>query len=248
MTSGEEKIGLRAGDVLAREKARRLATRNMHASKEAVEATGIESMLREIEALGVPDDAPAEVEAVPRHIDKVPPFLLDGVHPQVQEAYGQVREWTRCILSKACAPHSLSLLGNSGCGKTHLAKLCRAHLLDKGVSAQMWSWARVLAAHREDQGDFLRQIDKVRVLILDDVGAEFLGTQRATEFSLAKLCEMLDAREGRWTLVTSNMLLKDVASLDERCASRLLRNGGRLVTLDEAKDWALEHYMKNKTH
>lgn len=209
-----------------------------------------ERMLAGFEAIGADDDSPEAVGAAPvaRHIDRVPPFQVDGVHPQVLEAREQVRRFTRAVLRKSCAPYSLALLGGSGCGKTHLARLARAALLDAGVDCQLWAWAAVLDAYREDKGDLLRQLDETRVLVLDDIGAEFLGTEKATEFSLAKLCCMLDTRAGRWTMLTSNMLLHQVAKLDERCASRLLRNGGRLVTLDEAKDWALEHYMKNKTH
>lgn len=247
MTS--DKIGLRAGDVLARENARALATRNMHGCGEAVEATGIEALLREIEALGVPDDAPEPVEAKPRHIDKVPPFQTEGLHPQVLDALEMVREWTRCIIRRACTPHSLSLLGVSGCGKTHMARLARAALLDAGVKCQLWRWGDVLDAVRQgNKGDFLRQIDRMRVLVIDDIGAENFGSTRAVDFSLTELGRLLDTRAGRWTLLTSNLLLRQLGELDARCASRMLRNGGRVAELDLAEDWAVAQYMKNKKH
>ena len=207
-----------------------------------------ERMLAEFEALGVDDDSQEAAGAAPvaRYIDRVPPFQVDGVHPQVLEAREQVRQFTRAVLRKSCAPYSLALLGGSGCGKTHLAKLAQATLLDAGVGCQLWTWGEVLEAYREERGDMLRQLEGARVLMLDDIGAEFLGTEKATEFSLAKLCCMLDTRAGRWTLLTSNMLLHQVAKLDERCASRLLRNGGRVCQLDLASDYALAQYMKNK--
>lgn len=145
-----------------------------------------ERMLAEFEAIGAEEDSPEAVGAAPvaRHIDRVPPFQVDGVHPQVLEAREQVRQFTRAVLRKSCAPYSLALLGGSGCGKTHLARLARAALLDAGVDCQLWAWAAVLDAYREDKGDLLRQLDETRVLVLDDIGAEFLGTEKATEFRL----------------------------------------------------------------
>ena len=249
MTSGTNNdLKLRPGDAMAAARAQAAAKRNMHTAGEAYAATGLDAYLAEWDAriAAMPDEPEEEVQAAARHADAVPPFNEDGVHEQVLEALGQVREFTRAVLAKGCTPYSLSLLGNSGCGKTHLARLARAALLDAGVRVQMWTWGKVLEAYREERGDLLRQLERVRVLILDDIGAEFLGTEKALEFSLSRLCGMLEARAGRWTLLTSNMLLHQVAALDERCASRLLRDGGRVVQLDKAKDYALMQYMKHQ--
>lgn len=248
MTSGNTYLKARPGDVLAQAKARRRSVRNMHAAKEAVAATGIEAILAEWaeRIASMPDDPEPEREEKARRVDALPPFQVDGVHEQVLEAREQVRAWTRAILHRECKPYPLSLLGNSGCGKTHLARLAQATLLDAGVGCQLWTWGKVLEAYREERGDMLRQLEGARVLMLDDIGAEFLGTERALEFSLSKFCEMLEVRSGRWTLTTSNMLLHQIAGLDKRCASRLLRNGGRVCQLDLASDYALAQYMKNK--
>lgn len=242
MTSGAKSdLEMRRGDVLARERERERAVRNMHAVAD-VDCGWLDELIA-----GAPDDeAEGSGGQVRRYVDGVPRFNEEGVHAQVLEALGQVREFVRAVLARGRAPYSLGLLGNSGCGKTHLARLARATLLDSRVGCQMWKWGKVLEARREDRGDFLLQLERERVLILDDVGAEFLGTEKALDFSLSTLCEMLEARAGRWTLITSNMLLHQVAALDERCASRLLRDGGRVVQLDQAKDYALTQYMKHQ--
>lgn len=209
-----------------------------------------ERMLAEFEAIGADDDAPEApeaAEATPRHIDRVPPFQTEGVHPQVLEAREQVRQFTRAVLRKSCAPYSLALLGVSGCGKTHLARLAKATLLDAGVDCQLWRWGSVLDAVRQgDKGDMLRQLDETRVLMLDDIGAENFGSGRAVDFSLSELGKMLDARSGKWTLLTSNIGFRQFGELEARCASRMLRNGGRVVEIDAAEDWAVAQYMKNK--
>lgn len=234
--------GLPYGVRLARQAARMEARRNMQGMDDGLDKK-LDDMLAELEAMGVEDDTPEAEASMPRHIDRVPPFLVDGAHEQVVEAHQQAREFVRCITGRACPPYTLSLLGGSGCGKTHLAKLVQASLWDAGVECQVWRWASVLTAVREDKGDMLRQIEGLRVLILDDVGAEFIGTDKALEFSFSKLCELLEVRQRRWTMLTSNKTMRQIADAEERCSSRLIRNGGRVVSMHSAPDWTLERRL-----
>lgn len=200
---------------------------------------------REIEAM--PDDSQDEPPAKPRHIDKVPPFLTDGLHAEVLEAHQQALEYTRAIINRSCRPYSLSLLGGSGCGKTHLARVVQATLWDAKVECQIWKWGEVLNAIRYNRGEFLRHLDSLRVLILDDVGAEFIGTEKALDFSFSKLCEMLETRSRKWTMLTSNLTMRQIADVETRCASRLIRNGGRVVQMHDAPDWALAHRLQQNS-
>lgn len=63
-----------------------------------------------------------------------------------------------------------------------------------------------------------------RYLILDDVASE-----RVSEYSGEKLHNLLGARVGKWTIITSNKSMRDIAEFDTRIASRLKRDGAKIV-------------------
>jgi DNA replication protein DnaC len=61
---------------------------------------------------------------------------------------------------------------------------------------------------------------------LDDIGAE-----RASDFSVSKLDQVVDARLGKWTVITCNFSREEIAEhMDVRIASRLGR--GKNVIVD----------------
>lgn len=244
---------LPAGVILAQKKARAYSTRNMTTEGDAADkaAASIEAdigaSLRRLLALADDQDEEEE-QPKPTRLSKVPPFVLEGVHAQVVEAHTRVMEFIAAVRGERAGvrPHWLALLGKCGCGKTHLLRLTKAALMDAGVYVEMWTWRTVLDYIRSGREDIMRQLKEARVLLVDDVGAEFADTEKALGFSLSKLCELQDSREGKWTVVTSNMLMRHIADADERCASRLLRHGGEVVTLDQAVDWALSKYKEAK--
>jgi len=56
-----------------------------------------------------------------------------------------------------------------------------------------------------------------------------------TEFSTEKLHNLMGSRCGQWTIVTSNKSLEQIAQLDSRISSRMIRDGANIVeahTLD----------------
>ena len=79
-----------------------------------------------------------------------------------------------------------------------------------------------------------------KVLILDDVGAENISGEYSRGFSATALCEIVEKRLGKWTLLTSNLTTTEIAdTYDARVASRLIRNGGRTVDMTAAADYSL---------
>ena len=70
-------------------------------------------------------------------------------------------------------------------------------------------------------------------LFLDDVGAE----RDTTGFASEQLCTLLGTREGKWTMITSNLSVAEFASLDTRIASRMFRGGSKAIEID-AKDYS----------
>lgn len=235
-----EKLKLPRGVVLAQAKARAASVRNVE-RVDTVDISWLEAMIAE----GGEDDGAQVPE--PSRVSKLPPFVLDGAHDQVRAAHAAVTALVAGVLGECPAcPHWLSLLGGCGVGKTHLLRLARAMLLDAGEHVQLWNWGDILDRLRGGQDDLMRHLADERVVMLDDVGAEFTATGKALDFSLATLYRLQEERAGRWTLLTSNLSMRGIANADERVASRLVRHGGEVVTLDAAEDWALARYKARK--
>lgn len=184
------------------------------------------------------DEAPEPARAT--HVSKLPAFELEGAHEQVRAAHKATMDWLEAAERKA-RPYWLSLLGKSGCGKTHLLRLARAVLKDRGCGVVMTTWREALDNLRSG-GDFMRHLVEQRYLLIDDVGAEFNATAKAMNFSHSALCELADARIHRWTMLTSNLSLKDLAEEELRVASRLVRHGNLVYPMDQAPDYAMARY------
>lgn len=135
----------------------------------------------------------------------------------------------------------LTLLGNSGTGKTFLAKQIHAawkydigvFVPDHGVAqtrdSAFYSWPKTLEQFRD--GDFYRQrrAEELDLVVLDEIGAD----HDRTGFGRDQLFKFLNRRVGKWTVITGNMTLGSISShLDERIASRIIRDENRWVEVD----------------
>lgn len=121
---------------------------------------------------------------------------------------------------------SIFITGKTGSGKTHLAI---GLLIENGhAEPNYYRFINVpkliLDLHSDVKADRdyaarIQNLTAVKVLVLDDMGAE-----KATEYVRAVLYELINERmmNGKPTIVTSNMGLKEIGeNIDERLASRL---------------------------
>lgn len=143
-------------------------------------------------------------------------------------------------LTRHQSPRWLSILGKSGTGKTHCAE--RLWILRDKLD---WShtryighviyWPQFVEQMRENIRDGygtgkLLDMGSWPLLVLDDIGAE----RDQTGFAAEKLNMLLGMRVGKWTVITSNLLLKALSKVDDRIASRMVREPGNLVIEIEA--------------
>lgn len=125
----------------------------------------------------------------------------------------------------------LSLLGKSGRGKTHLAnEVSRWRCRDgRKLGRLVYRWLDILQDTRSDQKSAIRDLmarcERPRLMIIDDIGSGY-----ETGFSGSLLAEMADRRLGKATVWTSNLSLEQIADLDSRIASRMIRGNSEVFT------------------
>jgi len=138
--------------------------------------------------------------------------------------------------------HFLTIIGEPGRGKTHLALGIGWHLLEVHlVLVKYWQVESLLdelrRGFRADTDEKVHQFDYllntikgVPMLILDD-----LGVEQSTEWARAKLDEIIDHRyiHGERTVITTNL---EPAKLQPRIASRLQEG---LIVVLECGDYRL---------
>ena len=184
-------------------------------------------------------------------LEGMPAFDTESVHASVVAAHAQTRAWVRSILDGS-SPHWLTLYGVPGCGKTMLAKLARHTLKEKGETVQLWNWPKVITKCLNGEWDILDHLIKLPILILDDVGAEYTGSQKSSSLNSAHLYEIAESRLGKWTLITSNLNIPTMANvIGPRFVSRLFRNDGVICDLMQATDYSYAQWAKRnnfKTH
>ena len=133
----------------------------------------------------------------------------------------------------------VTLIGNTGVGKTHLAIASGWALIGRGLPVLFYQSSDLMhdlqnGMGREDR-DFERRLNQVKQcqnLILDDVGREY-----STDWTLSILHELIDYRYSNAslrTLITTNHSLAELRSIiGEPAVSRLTDSyHGTLVVMD----------------
>lgn len=146
-------------------------------------------------------------------------------------------------------PKNLLFCGAYGVGKSHLAKSITDEVMKKTYtvtkngrterrhcSAVFISVPKLLTKFRTtynkstdySEGDLIEMLNRVDVLVLDDLGAE-----KSTEWAWEKLFEIIDSRQGLHTIYTSNYVPDDLINrLGERNFSRVVNRDTTVVEID----------------
>ena len=190
-------------------------------------------------------DAPAKAEAM------FEPFKTLG-DPALIAARSAAINFCISMGSARTPGYWLTLCGKSGIGKTMLAKLC-ARFFHRHLEMFVDERADPARERRLRKGGFkawgdaitemiggdftgLRNLRSDWFVVLDDIGTEHV---RHRELATAKLYEVLNAREGLFTIITTNLSVQQVGEqMDTRIASRIIRHGAVVVDIN-AKDFNL---------
>lgn len=152
------------------------------------------------------------------------------------------------------APYWLTFLGNSGNGKTMLAKRIskwfRMKLRDlyderfDGITEIRYrrggfkSWEMVCDDMLNGDYSGIRDLSDDWFVCLDDIGTE---NARIRDLSISKLFQLFNRRLGLFTVVTANIDLEGINKrMDTRIASRLVRDGNIAIDV-KAIDYALRN-------
>lgn len=130
----------------------------------------------------------------------------------------------------------LSILGQSGCGKTHLCTAVCGKLLERGIQVLYFSWreeaARLKAAPPERREALLEQYLQAPCLYIDDLlktarGAD--GAVQPTAGDLNLAFTILGYRYTRKlpTILSSEYSLPELLRLDEAIGSRIAELSGK---------------------
>lgn len=168
--------------------------------------------------------------------------------PQLERMALACAEW-KSALDEMRAPRWITFLGSSGCGKTHCARALwyyAKNLFDwmecRYVHMPIY-WPKFIQELRAgDSYERRTDMHQWPVLFLDDIGAERDTSGYATE----ELNTLLGARIGKWTILTANLTINQFAGVDERMASRIIRDNN-IVAQVKCQDYALRPKPKKPT-
>ncbi len=134
----------------------------------------------------------------------------------------------------------LSMLGQSGTGKTAWAKRIKKQLKADGYEVQLWDWSRVCNEFL-GRGDYaiLLHLKTMPILIIDEIG------QKDWKTGNENLSHLLDQRLGKWTICISNLSQGDISrQIDTRIASRMGRDRNRVALISpDCPDYS--NHLKN---
>ena len=148
---------------------------------------------------------------------------ISGSHTSKAKVIQEMTKVKRICQDYATQPRGwLVLIGNVGCGKTHLACAIVNMMLRSGRSAHINTIAGMLDALRASMkvgmfDEWIKRLKRVGLLVLDDLGAE-----RATDWANEKMFQLIDARYmNRQPLVVTTNLNPNDERIHARLRSRL---------------------------
>lgn len=169
-------------------------------------------------------------------------------------------------------PRMLTFVGPSGCGKTYMAERICAWMRQHGRGVfererflsgredvkSLWvyrqegaflvRWQRLINVMRNGEYGAMDRAAGDWFKAIDDIGTDMMGSDnRATNFAVQKLGDLIDRRVRSWTIVTSNFSRKQIADeFDVRIASRLMRGSNQIVDCTGLRDYSIRREQSHR--
>lgn len=151
---------------------------------------------------------------------------LENYEPTTRELE-KAKQQVAAYINDFDGTRNLLLHGTYGTGKSHLSISVTKKLMKKGHNCLFLSLPKLLTKIRDTYNNanvtedrLLEHIQRVDLLVLDDLGAE-----QQTEWATTKLFEVMDSRAEKSTIYTTNLSSKDLREqMNERNFSRLMEN------------------------
>jgi len=175
-----------------------------------------------------------------------PPFQTLNDH-RLELAFTAAAQFAQDVNNRR--PYWLTLCGVSGTGKTHLAKMLYRHFMGAsrfnldydpksnkvtGNSGQFCCWRKTCSDIKQGDYGLIEDLSDDWFVVLDDIGT----AHDPSGFIASALDRILNSRLRKWTVITCNFGLKEIADrMDVRIASRMLRDDSIVIELSDVPDF-----------
>lgn len=152
------------------------------------------------------------------------------MEPDVIDAYNSARKYTAFYKGKSLREiesikeNGIALLGNSGCGKTHLLISVSNNLLEWNHEVIYFPWVEGMeefrAASFEEKDQIIHRMQVCGVLFLDDL---FKGGEKPTNQEFKFAWAVLNYRylNQKPIMISSERTITDMLDIDEAMGSRI---------------------------
>jgi len=156
-------------------------------------------------------------------------FIVDGMHPKVVEMKSKANQYYAAFDQiKGYRQNSIMLIGQPGCGKTHLLTAISNYLIHtKQVPVLYFPYKdgmnNLAANNFERKNEIMDRMKEVDVLFIDDLFKPIGGKVDVKPWQAESIFEVVNYRylNNKPLLVSSELSLDDMLYIDEALTSRL---------------------------
>lgn len=147
-------------------------------------------------------------------------FRSYQVNPENEKAFGIARRYVENFDEMSGRSQGMLFWGDVGTGKSFTAAAIANELMERMQPVVMTSFVKLLQDARgfDTEGDCMDMMNRARLLIIDDLGAE-----RGTDFALEKVYDIVDGRyrSGKPAIFTTNLTVGQMKECGDVRYSRI---------------------------
>lgn len=151
-------------------------------------------------------------------------FEKEDLDIEVSSAYNLAYEYTKNFQNiRKTRKNSIAMLGQPGCGKTHLLMAVSNNLIKRGIEVVYFPWVEGWTEISEDyklMPERVRRMQRAEVLFIDDV---YKGREEPTKTQREQFFAIVNYRymENLPMLISSERMIAEMCQFDEAVGSRI---------------------------